>query len=77
MGVREGHGTQLSATYDYAGRMRALGGQTAPPPELAGGHEEHGYDPDATPRSPRSPVSPHQLRSPALDGMHSEKCSAL
>ena len=77
MGVREGHGTQLSATYDYAGRMRALGGQTAPPPELAGGHEEHGYDPDATPRSSRSPVSPRQLSSPALDGMHSEKFSSL
>ena len=68
----EGHGTQLSATSDYAGRVRALGGQTGHPPELAGGHEEHGSDPDATsPRSSRSPVSPRQLQSPALDAYSS------
>jgi len=64
----EGSGTQLSATSDYSGRVRALGGQMAPPPELGGGHQEQGYDPDASPPSPRSP---HLRQSPALQGAHS------
>ena len=51
----EGGGEQLTATYDYAGRVRANGGQVEPPPLLAGAHQDGGYDPDAeAPRSPRS-----------------------
>jgi len=68
----EGDGSQLSATYDYAGRVRANGGRVEPPPDLmnsAQPHQAGGYDPDVEP--PRSPLSPSH-RSPLLSSARAE-----